>query len=309
MLNAAILGAGAMGCLYASYLCKNPDINLLLLDHKADKVDSINKNGLLMIENDQEVRFNVPAKVSGRGRQDPVDILLIFVKAHQTYAALKANRSLIGPKTIVVSLQNGMGNYLEIVKFVPLDRIVIGTSNHNSTLLGSGHFLHAADGKTIIGAFSKDSPHVELVRSIFETCGLDISVSNDVRVLIWRKLLVNMSINPLTMLLEVKNGFIQTDRHSWDIVRQIIDEGLTVAKADGVEFDREEILDLVRKICVLTHSGCSSMYQDRIHKRRTEIDFINGSVVSLARKHGIPVPVNALLVQLVHAVEDSLIGE
>ena len=309
MLNAAILGAGAMGCLYASYLCKSPDINLLLLDHKADKVDSINKNGLLMIENDQEVRFNVPAKVSGRGRQEPVDILLIFVMAHQTYAALKANRSLIGPKTIVVSLQNGMGNYLEIVKFVPLDRIVIGTSNHNSTLLGSGHFLHAADGKTIIGAFSKDSPHVELVRSIFDSCGLDISVSNDVRVLIWRKLLVNMSINPLTMLLEVKNGFIQTDRHSWDIVRQIVDEGLTVAKADGVEFDREEILDLVRKICVLTHSGCSSMYQDRIHKRRTEIDFINGSVVSLARKHGIPVPVNALLVQLVHAVEDSLIGE
>ena len=110
-------------------------------------------------------------------------------------------------------------------------------------------------------------------------------------------------------LIEVKNGFIQSDRHSWDIVRQIVDEGLTVAKADGVEFDREEILDLVRKICVLTHSGCSSMYQDRIHKRRTEIDFINGSVVSLARKHSIPVPVNALLVQLVHAVEDSLIGE
>lgn len=309
MLNAVILGAGAMGCLYASYLCKNPNINLTLFDHRAAKVDEINKNGLMMIENDEEVPFSVPAKISGHGRQDPVDILLVFVKAHQTYAALKANRSLIGPKTVVVSLQNGMGNYLEIVKFVPLDRIVIGTSNHNSTLLGSGRFLHAADGKTIIGAFAKDSPHVELIRSIFAESGLDISVSNDVRVLIWRKLLVNMSINPLTMLLEVKNGFIQSNRPSWDIVRQIVDEGLTVAKADGIDFDREEILELVHKICVLTRTGCSSMYQDRIHKRRTEIDFINGSVVSLARKHGIHVPVNALLVQLVHAVEDSCSGE
>ena len=109
MLNTAILGAGAMGCLYASYLCKNPEINLLLLDHRPEKVDEINKNGLLMVENDEEIRFNVPAKVSGHGKQDPVDILLVFVKAHQTYAALKANRSLIGPKTIVVSLQNGMG--------------------------------------------------------------------------------------------------------------------------------------------------------------------------------------------------------
>ena len=150
---------------------------------------------------------------------------------------------------------------------------------------------------------------MELIRSIFAESGLDISVSNDVRVLIWRKLLVNMSINPLTMLLEVKNGFIQSNRPSWDIVRQIVDEGLTVAKADGIDFDREEILELVHKICVLTRTGCSSMFQDRIHKRRTEIDFINGSVVSLARKHGIQVPVNALLVQLVHAVEDSCSGE
>ena len=89
MLNAVILGAGAMGCLYASYLCKNPNISLTLLDHRAAKVDEINKNGLLMIENDEEIRFNVPAKVSGHGRHEPVDILLIFVKAHQTYAALK----------------------------------------------------------------------------------------------------------------------------------------------------------------------------------------------------------------------------
>ena len=77
MLNTAILGAGAMGCLYASYLCKNPNISLTLLDHRAAKVDEINKNGLLMVENDEEIRFNVPAKVSGRGRQEPVDILLI----------------------------------------------------------------------------------------------------------------------------------------------------------------------------------------------------------------------------------------
>ena len=85
MLNTVILGAGAMGCLYASYLCKNPNIDLTLFDHRPAKVDAINRNGLLMVENDQDIPFSVPAKVSGRGRHEPVDILLIFVKEHQTY--------------------------------------------------------------------------------------------------------------------------------------------------------------------------------------------------------------------------------
>ncbi len=307
-MNVAILGAGAMGCLYASYLARNPKLSLTLLDHKRDKVKDINDRGLIMRENDEEITIPVKAEVSGKVHT-PVDILMLFVKAHQTYAALKANTSLIGSKTIVVSLQNGMGNYMEIVKFLPLERIVIGTSNHNSTLLGNGKFFHAADGTTIIGGFgnSTDSP-IETVRALLAESGLDIAVSSDVKRLIWRKLFVNMAINPLTMLMEVKNGFIQTDRYSWECVRTIVKEGLAVAKADGEDFEEEAVLELVHKICVLTGSGNSSMFQDRIHKRRTEIDFINGSVVRLARKYGIEVPYNTLLTQLVHAVEDSYAG-
>lgn len=310
MMKLAILGAGAMGCLYATYLAKNKSVDLTLFDHTPDKIDEINRDGLVMREDRVQKVTRVKAEVSGV-EHEPVDILLLFVKAHQTYQALKANTSLIGEKTIVVSLQNGMGNYMEICKFVPLERIVIGTSNHNSTLLGYGKFFHAADGATIIGGFgeddSKTSP-VETIRSIFAKSRLDVSISNNVKRLIWRKLLVNMSINPLTMLMEVKNGFIHKDRHSWECVRTIVREGLAVAKKDGIDFDEEEILELVHKICQLTGSGNSSMFQDRIHKRRTEIDFINGSVVRLARKYGVEVPYNSLLTSLVHAVEDSYAG-
>ena len=304
-MKVMILGAGAMGCLYASYLAKNKKIDLLLLDHNPEKIRTIRENGLVMRENDKDFRIPVQADVSGRNAAGTADVLMIFVKAHQTYAAMKSNLSLIGPDTTVLSLQNGMGNYLEIGKFLSIDRIVIGTSNHNSTLLGYGHFLHAADGKTIIGSFNRDYARVEIVKSLFEGTGLDISSSPDVRRLIWRKLLVNMSINPLTMLMEVKNGFIQADRPSWDCVESIVSEGLAVAAADGIEFDREEIFELIRKICLVTRSGCSSMYQDRIHRRATEIDFINGTVVKLARKYKIPVPYNTFLVRLIRGIENS----
>ena len=299
-----ILGAGAMGCLYAAYLARNPAVELLLTDHNAEKVDVIGRDGLVMRENNRELHFSVKAALSGVSGE-PADVLMIFVKAHQTYDALKSNAFLIGPETTVVSLQNGMGNYLEIAKFVPLDRIVVGTSNHNSTLLGPGKILHAADGKTIIGAFTADTSRVDQVKSLFAGTGLDLSSSPDVRRLIWRKLLINMAINPLTMLLEVKNGFLQADRPGWDCVVGVVREGLAVAEADGCKFDEAEILELIRMICLLTKSGCSSMYQDRMYRRQTEIDFINGTVVKLARRHRIPVPYNTLLVNLVHAVENT----
>ncbi len=305
-MKVTILGAGAMGCLYASYLAKNRKADLLLLDHNPEKVETIGRDGLVMRENSgRETRIPVRAALSGVESVGQTDVLMIFVKAHQTYEAMKTNSFLIGPGTTVLSLQNGMGNYLEIGKFVPLDRIVIGTSNHNSTTLGYGKFLHAADGKTIIGSFTKDGSRVELVKDLFTGTGLDISSSPDVRRLIWRKLLVNMCINPLTMLMEVRNGFLQADRPSWNCVESVVSEGLAVAAADGVEFDREEILELIRKICLVTRSGCSSMYQDRTHKRSTEIDFINGTVVKLARKYRIPVPCNTFLVQLIRGVENS----
>ncbi len=303
-MKVVILGAGAMGCLYATYLANNKNIDLLLLDHNQEKVETIQKNGLIMRENGKEKVFRVRAELSGHDTV-PADIILVFVKAHQTYHAMKSNAGLIGPDTTVLSLQNGMGNYLEIGKFIPIERVVIGTTNHNSTLLGYGHFLHAADGMTIIGSFSDNEKRVDIIRDLFRGTGLDIASSPDVRRLIWRKLLVNMSINPLTMLLEVKNGFIHTDRQSWTCVETIVDEGLAVAKADGCDIDREEILELIHKICMVTGSGCSSMYQDRIHKRRTEIDFINGTVVKLAHKYHIDVPYNTMLVRLVRAAENS----
>ena len=304
-MRVVILGAGAMGCLYATYLAKNKNIDLLLLDHNRDRVRTIQEQGLVKEENAQTYRIPVHAELSGDEAIGQADVLLLFVKAHQTYAAMKGNSFLIGPDTTVVSLQNGMGNYIEIGKFVPLDQVVIGTSNHNSTIIGYGHFLHAADGKTIIGSFADSGERVDIVRKIFEKTGLDIESSADVRRLIWRKVLVNMSINPLTMLLEVKNGFIQADRHSWECVERILDEGLAVAKADGCEFDREEILELIHKICLVTGSGCSSMFQDRINGRPTEIDFINGTVVKLARKYHLDVPCNTMLVKLVRAAENA----
>ena len=304
-MRVTVLGAGAMGCLYAAYLSRNSGVDLLLADHIPEKVDTINRDGLVMQENGRTLHIPVKAAVSGAGGVPPADVLMIFVKAHQTYAALNSNSFLIGPDTTVVSLQNGMGNYLVIEKFVPIDRIVIGTSNHNSTLQGYGKFLHAADGKTIIGSFAGGTERVKLVESLFRGTGLDISTSPDVQRLIWRKLLVNMAINPLTMLLEVKNGFLQTDRPSWACVSEIVREGIAVAEADGVHFDEAETLELIRMICLLTKSGCSSMYQDRLYKRATEIDFINGTVVKLARKYGIRVPYNTLIVNMVHALENA----
>lgn len=302
-MKIALLGAGAMGSLYASYLVRSRH-EVTLFDHHADKVALINKYGMTMLEDGLKKAFRVRTALSGSGRA-PVDVIGIFVKAYQTADALESNQALIGENTLVFTLQNGMGNYLEIEKYVPLERIVIGTSNHNSTILAPGRFLHAASGKTILGGFFADQTPVEKICSLFDGTGLDVSTTVDVKRLIWRKLLVNMSINPITMLLERPNGVISSDEQAWAAAERVIDEGVAVALADGVAFEREAIIDLIRKISFLTGEGFSSMLQDRKKKRRTEIDYINGAAVRLGKKYGIPTPANEQLVALVHALENA----
>lgn len=307
-INVAILGAGAMGCLYGAYLAENKAVRLTLLDHNADRIEAIRKNGLVMLEKNMQKVIRVDAEVSGNDLPS-VDFLMLFVKAHQSYEALKRNTSLIGENTVVVSLQNGMGNYLEISKFLPLDRIVIGTSNHNSTIQGYGKFFHAADGATIIGGFTGEntSSPVNRVKQILSSSNLDVSISTDVKRIIWKKLFVNMAINPLTMLLEVNNGFVVKDQYSLACMKHVVHEGIAVASADGENFDEKEILDLIHKICQKTALGSSSMFQDRIHRHRTEIDFINGAVVRLASQYNIQTPYNTFLTHMVHAIEDTYI--
>ena len=301
-MKIAVLGAGAMGCLYGARLSRRHEVTLI--DISTQQVEAINKHGLVMLEEGRETAFR-PRAVSSGTDIGPVDLLIVFVKSIHTYEAVKANQSLINAATLVMTLQNGAGNDRDILNFAAKENIVIGTSKHNSVSLGFGRFHHTASGATTLGTMDPGAKSDEKAGAILAEAGFEVVISDDIQRIIWSKLFINMSINTLTALLETKIGYMVRNKYAWDFARRVVYEAVEVAEADGTYFDRREALEMVRKVCLDVPDGYSSMYQDRQRKVRTEIDKINGAVVEQAKLYGVPTPYNALIVDLIHAIEGT----
>lgn len=305
-MKIAILGAGAMGSLYATYLSSIHEVTLL--DSYNPQVDAINANGLTKVEKDNtKSNYTVKAVMSGTdiGIQD---LLIVFVKSINTFDAVKENQAIIGPETLVMTLQNGAGNNRDIANFVRKEHIIVGTSSHNSVSLGLGKLFHSGCGPTNIGPdFPCDESQkaVKLVAEAMRQCNITINIIDNIQKVLWGKLFVNCGVNALSTIMQCKLGKIQSNPYLWKICTRIVYECVLVAKADGTYFDLPEALETVRHVCINDDSGYASMYQDRQHKRRTEIDKINGVVVDLGQTYCIDTPYNRMLVDQIHAVEQS----
>ncbi|QNK40307.1 ketopantoate reductase family protein [Caproicibacter fermentans] len=305
-MKVAIIGAGAMGSLYGVYLASRHEVTLL--DSYRPQVDAINQNGLTKVEKDDgETNVRVKAVPSGSGI-GVQELVIVFVKSIHTKDAMQENRGLIGPDTIVMTLQNGAGNNRDIAAFVPRERIVVGTSSHNSVTVGPAKIFHSGCGPTNIGPEKpgeEGGRAVEKAAQALRACGLEVNVMENIQKILWSKLFVNCGVNALSALMQCKIGEVAGNPTLWKICTRIVYECVLVAEADGTYFDRKEALENVKKIILADADGYASMYQDRQHQRRTEIDKINGVVAGLAAEYGLDAPYNRMLVDLIHGVEQS----
>lgn len=302
-MKIAIIGAGAMGCLYACLLSKNNEVSLF--DVNSETVERINCDGIKMQSPDGDEKvFGIKAEKSG-SVSCPYELVILFVKDTVSEIALKQNTNLIGKESILLSLQNGMGNYEIMERFTDRDRILLGTTKHNCVTVAPGTIYHSGAGVTHIGSPSGNEKAAEKICSTFSDCGIDTAVCPDVKHLLWEKLFINMTINSVTALLDCKISVMAETPFAESLIRSIVSEAVAVAGCDGEKFDSGEVTSDVINTSKILGTGKASMCQDIEHKRRTEIDFINGAVVSLGKKYGIPTPVNSAIVNLIHLKEST----
>ncbi|MGD9675400.1 MAG: ketopantoate reductase family protein [Candidatus Bipolaricaulia bacterium] len=302
-MKVGIIGGGALGSLFASFFA-NDEVHLLEpvnLDHGA----AIHRDGLVVLEEGSTRTARV--RVSARPDEIGVcDIVLLCVKAPFTHEALASARALVGSLTLLVSLQNGFGITEILSEFVPAERVFRGVTSQGSTFLGPGKIRHAGAGKTVVGPASplaspEDRKRVE---ELFRGARIPFEMVASVDRLVWEKLLVNVGINALTGIFDVKNGVLVQDEDLRAILRAAVGEAVAVARAEGVPFDLDAEVKRVEEVARITGENVSSMLQDVRARRVTEIDFINGAVVRLAARHGMETPVNRLLSILVRRLSE-----
>lgn len=252
-MKIAVIGCGAMGALYGGYLSRNNDVTLV--ERNPDRIAKIRADGLRIAEPDGSAAVYRPGITGDTSGMAPVDLVILFVKAMQSEAALEANRALIGRDTYLMTLQNGSGHEEVLRRFTDDAHIVIGTTQHNSAVTGNGEIRHGGSGWTHIGPLVGDAARLEPIREAFASCGFETDCKQDIKRLIWQKMLTNVSASVLTGVLQVPMGFIAENPSAWAICETLVREAVAVAAGEGIEFDADEKVAEVRKVCTDSPAG------------------------------------------------------
>lgn len=302
-MRIAILGAGAMGVLFGGYLSR--ENQTWLVDVNNERVKIITDNGVKIRETDGKEALYHPDAVTDASRLPPMDLVIVFVKAMFTGAALETNRNLIGPDTYLMTLQNGAGHEKQLLKFVDREHVIIGSTQHNSSILDDGYVNHGGGGRTSIGLLAGSCNCLQRISDTFTACGFDCVISDKIQYQIWDKLFLNTAASSLTAILQVPLGFILEDPHACRIMEKLAGEAVAVANAMGMtDFKTEQVISEIKTVLSNSRGGYTSIYADIKNGMRTEVDTISGSVVEAAKELQIPVPYHELVVALIHAMEN-----
>lgn len=302
-MKISILGAGAMGMLFGAYLSQRHSV--WLIDVNQDRVERIRAAGVTVREADGRERTYHPAAVSSSDGLGEMDLVIVFVKSMFTRDALTNNRSLIGKDTYLMTLQNGVGHEKTMLEFADARHVVIGTTQHNASVLGDGHTYHGGAGHTSIGLVEGGGAWIAGLARAFSECGIECGACGEVKRQIWMKLFTNTAASALTAVLQVPLGFLYENPDAREVMRSLCREAVAVANAEGgIQFDEAEAIESVEAVCRNARSGYTSIYADIQNGCRTEVDTISGAVVAAARTVGVPVPCHEMLVRLIHALED-----
>ena len=305
-LKVAVLGAGAMGCLFGGLLAEK-GLNVILIDVWKEHVEAINKKGLKMDGHGGD-RFIKVQATTDPSTVGVVDAVIVMCKATVLEPALNSIKNIIGEKTVFMSFQNGFGHEAIMQKIVGVEKVLGGTTTQASNILGPGHIMNHAALPSWIGEYEGGmSERVKVVADTFTAYNLETIAADDVKKRKWMKLFALTAIGPLSAIFDLHHTDLYINNNANDVSRslgkEIILETRQVALADGIEVSEDECLFMFNKIVDSNQTNKSSMAFDVQYKRKTEIDFINGVVSSLGKKHGIKTPLNDLMYKMIKVKE------
>lgn len=287
-----ILGAGAIGSLYGAKLSKLNDATLIA---RKEHADCINKNGLKITGLENKIY-----KLNAAENIDTIDkntLILLTTKVYDSEKAISGIKDLLKNDTILLCLQNGLYSENIVKKIVGKKCIVLrAITNFGAAFLQPGVVQFNSHSYTAI----EKSPVSNGLAKNFAECGLNGYVSENIKIDIWKKLILNCVLNPVTSILRIENKGI-ADERLYPLKKLIVDECLKVAKKDGVKFN----MDFVKAInsAIKNSKNISSMQQDLIKGKKTEIGYLNGAVVELGKRYRIKCPVNEALVMVIKEIE------
>ncbi len=296
-MRIVIVGQGAIGLLWYHHLARTAANRVSLLCSK--RIENPPKKYSFTDINNHSTEFSL--KLASDTAIAEADLIIVCVKSYQVKDAIKSIQHNLPAKAIVIFCHNGMGA-LENLASLTQPALVLLTT-HGCKVEKPFHVVHTGIGHNNLGLL-----YGQLTTTIKETMTTTLEQAlpsllfvDNIQEKQWLKLAINCVINPLTALYNIDNGQLLESKYN-EIVTELINEIITVASAEGIKFEFDNLQQQLRLVAKNTANNCSSMRADVLQNRKTEIDYINGYIVNLAEKHKICVPANEKLLLKVKAL-------
>ena len=302
-MRIAVVGAGAMGSVYAALLADAGN-EVWAIDEWEEHVAAIRRNGLRVtgVSGDRTVLIEATTRADEVGA---VDLAIVATKANDVETAVRAASGIMGPDTIVLPIQNGLGSSDAASRVLGEERVVVGVAGgFGASVVEPGWVRH--EGMEVIRLGERRGPRTERLERIAEVwraAGFNVQTYDDIDRLVWEKLICNVCFSGTCAILDASIGDVMADDHAWSVASACAIEAYDVACGLDVRLGFDDPIAYVRAFGSKIPAAHPSLLLDLRAGRRTEIAFINGSIPRAGLTVGVAAPVNSIVTSLVLALE------
>ena len=308
-MKIVILGAGAIGRLLGVFLGRGGH-QVVLVDPDQEIAQALNSQGIGFMEEDaidpDAVTYIPTTAVTHASSIDNCDLVLLAVKSFDTLSAIQAAQHLVSKTSPVITLQTGLGNIENLERVVSRENIIGGFTFMAAISLGAGIVRQGGAGKTYLGELDgRISERLRAVSTMFVDSGLECTPVRRIKGRLWCKVIVFSAINAVTSILQIKNGQLLDNMESITLLKRLVDEGRRVAETQAVDLVFHDLYQLLFDACKRTDQNLSSMLQDILEGKQTEIDAQCGALVKLGEQTGVPIPTQQTMLELVQLISNK----
>jgi 2-dehydropantoate 2-reductase len=311
-----MIGAGSLGLLFAGN-CSKSHGEVELVTHLSEQCELLSRNGLKLWKDDHQhtahlncVSFDklVYERLEKSG-STTIDWIFLFVKQQHLNPSLIRYLEYWASRGIpILCFQNGIGHIERLSQSIPVNLIYTAVTTEAAVRESPYQVNHTGKGETWIGhenpLYSLSSIQENNLIKYLKNAGFTVNPSKNIKSIVWKKLLINAVINPLTAILRVKNGELIESPYTRQLMKALYEEGRSVADSMGIELP-EQLWEQLLAVCKATSMNTSSMLQDRLEGKTTEVEWINGAIIRIAEQRQLSVPTHQVIYRIIKGIESS----
>lgn len=303
-MKIAVIGAGAMGSLFAARLI-DAGAEVTLVDVDERLLDALRSHGL-RLEDEQGARVYWPQVARAEQLQGEVDAMLMLTKSYHTRQAMQASRHLLGQQTLVLTLQNGLDSVPVLREYVADRCLAIGMTLYPADVLAPGSVRSCGAGEVRLRGLLPGPQQAGPLQALIDCLrrgGMHCIEDPDIEVSIWEKVAFNTALNSLCALARESVGELGRCDRGREMALALVAEAATIAASLGVALDPQRVMQAVQQAFVVHAGHKPSMLQDLEHGRRMEIDALSGALLAHARRQGVRAPAMAAVDRLLRRAQ------